>query len=91
MADLTPVAPDAQAPPHSPAACPACRIADQLAEHRDTFAATWTKRRGILNFAILIAQRECPAYQRSWSEGTEPVPLSECVAEVREQIEARRG
>jgi hypothetical protein len=91
MADLTPVPPDAQAPPHSPAACPACRIADQLAEHRDTFAATWTKRRGILNFAILIAQRECPAYQWAWSEGTEPVPLSACVAEVRDELEARRG
>lgn len=68
MADSTPAAPQAQPPTHSPADCIACRIADQLTEHRDTFAPTWTRRRGVLNFAILIAQRECPAHQWAWSE-----------------------
>lgn len=74
---------------HNPAECPACRIVNTLAKHRDTTAADWSLRRGTLNFAILIAQRECPAHQRAWSEGTEPVPLSECIDEVRDQLTER--
>ena len=59
--------PDHTPESHSPTTCPACRIAAELSKHRDTFASEWTKRRGILNFAILIAQRECPAHQRAWA------------------------
>ena len=40
--------------------CPACRIARELTEHRDTTAGDWTMRRGTLNFAIVIARRACP-------------------------------
>lgn len=43
--------------------CPACRVARELAEHRDSTAGAWSLRRGVLNFAIVIARRACPAYE----------------------------
>jgi hypothetical protein len=45
---------------HEPASCPACRIIAALEQHRDNTATNWSLRRGMLNFAIVIARRECP-------------------------------
>ena len=67
MADSTPPAPASAAPQHKPADCAACRIADTLEEHRNATASDWSYRRATLNFAIIIARRECPAYQRAWA------------------------
>jgi hypothetical protein len=67
MADSTPTEP----PTHSPPECPACRIVATLAAHRDDSHPDWSIRRGVLNFAILIAQRECPAHRYAWSEAGE--------------------
>ena len=43
--------------------CPACRVARQLAEHRDDTAPEWDQRRATLNFATVIARRSCVDYQ----------------------------
>lgn len=43
--------------------CPACRVARELAEHRDATAGGWSIRRGALSFAVIVAQRACPAYE----------------------------
>jgi hypothetical protein len=63
MRTVPPEPPAGQAP-HS---CAACRIAATLTEHRDACAADWSHRRGTLNFAILIAQQECPEHKRAWA------------------------
>lgn len=42
--------------------CPACRVVAELCAHRDTAAREWSARRAALNFAIVTAQRACPAY-----------------------------
>lgn len=42
--------------------CPACRVARELGEHRDSTAADWSIRRATLNFARIIATRACPEY-----------------------------
>lgn len=55
MSDTTPVPPVDH--------CPACRVARELAEHRDLTAAGWSIRRGTLSFAIVLAERACPAYE----------------------------
>lgn len=43
--------------------CPACRVARELTEHRDNYAAGWSDRRAMLNFAAIIARRACPEYR----------------------------
>lgn len=43
--------------------CPACRVARELAEHRDATAAAWSPRRVALSFAVIVAERACPAYE----------------------------
>ena len=48
--------------------CPACRIARELTEHRDTSAAEWGLRRGVLNFARVLAVRACPEYRPTMTE-----------------------
>lgn len=55
MSDVTPVPPVDH--------CPACQVARELAQHRDDKAPGWSIRRGALNFAVLVAQRACPAYE----------------------------
>lgn len=42
--------------------CPVCQVARELTEHRDATADEWSTRRGVLNFARIIATRACPAY-----------------------------
>lgn len=42
--------------------CPACATAADLEQHRDATAGAWSVRRGVLNFAILVASQNCPAY-----------------------------
>jgi hypothetical protein len=42
--------------------CPACSVARQLTEHRNTTAPDWTERRATLNYARIIATRTCPEY-----------------------------
>lgn len=59
--------------------CPACAIAAELSAHRDSTAGTWSIRRMMLNFAVIIAQRNCPDYtpnerpQGAQNEETEKV------------------
>ena len=43
--------------------CPACRVARELAEHRDATAAEWSVRRATLNFAYVLAARACPSWE----------------------------
>lgn len=43
--------------------CPACRVARELADHRDGSAAEWSIRRATLNFAVIVARRACPEYE----------------------------
>lgn len=45
--------------------CPACRVARELAEHRDATASEWSVRRATLNFAHVLATRACPAWEPS--------------------------
>lgn len=42
--------------------CPACAIVAELTKHRDQTAPEWDVRRGVLNFARIIAKQACPAY-----------------------------
>lgn len=50
--------------------CPACRVLRELTEHRDTAAPDWSPRRGVLNFARVVAARACPDYQPTTTEET---------------------
>lgn len=50
--------------------CPACQVARELTEHRDACAEQWSTRRGVLNFARVIAVRACPEYAPT-TEGDE--------------------
>ena len=50
--------------------CPACAIARELSAHRDMAATDWTPRRAVLNFAVIIARRACPAYVPATTEET---------------------
>lgn len=43
--------------------CAACAIAEELEEHRDAHAETWSVRRGMLSFCIVVARRHCTAYK----------------------------
>lgn len=46
------------------ASCPACATAADLEAHRDaTTGDGWSIRRGALNFAVLVARRNCPSYR----------------------------
>lgn len=48
--------------------CPACRVARELREHIDQSDATWSIRRGALNFARILAERACPEYDPTTEE-----------------------
>jgi hypothetical protein len=50
--------------------CPACSVARQLTEHRNTTAPDWTERRATLNYARIIATRTCPNYTPTTTEET---------------------
>jgi hypothetical protein len=57
--------------------CPACRVVRELLEHRDSSAGVWSLRRGVLNFAIVVARRACPAYEAQTVPGTTHTDASE--------------
>jgi hypothetical protein len=50
--------------------CPACSVARQLTEHRNTYTPNWTERRATLNYARIIATRTCPNYKPATTEDT---------------------